>query len=54
MKNRDPGYATSILYADGIELKMAQRTVFAKIISNYTKIRGPKIWVKTESNKMRC
>lgn len=38
------GTQTPILYVGGINIKMA----FVKINSNYTKIEGPKSWVKTK------
>ena len=34
-----PVYATPILYAGGISIKMVYMTVFAKIMSNHTKIK---------------
>ena len=37
-----PRYATPILAAGGIGIKMAQRTAFVKVISNYTKMEKTK------------
>ena len=36
------------------QIKLGLKEAFVKIISDYTKIKGPKCWVRTKLNKMRC
>jgi hypothetical protein len=54
-----PGYATPILYAWALALKqlkgwLLQKIKSNQIKSNFTKIKGPKCWINTKLNNMRC